>query len=613
MSEPATAPRSSALLVAAVVWVFLDVLRVWTPSLITIFGRAAATPAELIGAFALGCGALPLLLLYAGRRTGLALAVVCLGGARTALFFADGGRPQLALASVGTVAGISALALLLGRDRGAVAPGTAGGLALATTTHAALGSYGAVWRHDLWGNLELVASVALVLVAWRRAPRRAADAPSRRAAWMVFPVLLLCGVLFADAGRASAVAGSWGLVAASLGSVAGVAVSKAPSTRRSTLAAGVLLVVTTALAALVEVTAGGVSGVSPRWVSLCFLLGTPAAVHLLAAAAGRPGRGRVCPHAVAGGAVLWVALLFAYYAGYDLGYRADVLLVVVAAGVAVAGFGASPWTRPGLPLPLAGLAGLAVAAAVAAYAGPLVTVRPVPREQGSQTGVRVAAYNLRMGYGISGRFEAAAVARLLAGEDVDVVLLSEVDRGWLLNGGQDQLRILARMLDMHAAFGPAADPVWGDAILSRAPLTGVHNQPFPSYGAVTGAQALLARTTIRGHRLTVVSTHLQPGSGGTDDTVGQARLLASVMRAQRGPVVAGGDLNTEPGSRAWRVLSSTGYTDALARARPLATSPADHPTEQIDHLFVRGAEPRAPRAVGVELSDHLPVLVDLVF
>ena len=51
------------LLVAGVLWVFLDVFRMWAPSLITIFGKAAETPAELIGAFALACGALPLVLL----------------------------------------------------------------------------------------------------------------------------------------------------------------------------------------------------------------------------------------------------------------------------------------------------------------------------------------------------------------------------------------------------------------------------------------------------------------------------------------------------------------------------------------------------------------------
>lgn len=611
MRPRVAAHRQSATLVAAALWMFLDVLRMWTPSLITIFGRAAETPPELIGAFALGCAALPLLLVLVGRRTGTGLALGCLLLARVGLAFTSGGRPQLVVASVGTVAGIWAFALVLGRDRRVIAPGIAAGLALATVSHAALGTWGAVWRHDVWGWLELLASVGLAVLAWRAAPRGASDPPARRAAWSVFPVLLLCGVLFSNVGRASAVAGPWGLVLVSLGSVAAVAVSGLPATRRSTGLAAAVLLASTALTALVEVTTGGVTGLSPWWAAPCLLVGTPAAVHLLAAASRR--RGSDCPYAVAGGAVLWVGLLFAYYAGYDLGYRADVLLLLVASGVAVAGLGFVEPEQRRSKMPVRALAAVAVAAVVAAYAGPLVTVRPVPRPSAADAGVRVAAYNLRMGYGISGRFEADAVARLLAREGADVVLLSEIDRGWLLNGGQDQLRILARMLGMHAAFGPAADPVWGDAVLSRTALTDVHNEPLPSYGAATGAQVLVAQTRARGRSLTVVATHLQPGSGGTDDTVAQARRLAAVMRRQRGAVVAGGDLNTTPGSRAWQVLASTGFSDALATARPMRTSPADHPAEQIDHLFVRGVRARDPRALEVQLSDHLPVLVDLRF
>lgn len=50
------------LAVAAVVWLFIDLVRVWAPSLITIVGQAAATPPALMGAYALGCvglGVLP--------------------------------------------------------------------------------------------------------------------------------------------------------------------------------------------------------------------------------------------------------------------------------------------------------------------------------------------------------------------------------------------------------------------------------------------------------------------------------------------------------------------------------------------------------------------------
>ncbi|MDM4777950.1 hypothetical protein QTS76_01515 [Micromonospora sp. b486] len=73
-----------------------------------------------------------------------------------------------------------------------------------------------------------------------------------------------------------------------------------------------------------------------------------------------------------------------------------------------------------------------------------------------------------MGFGLDGRLDLDAVARELRG--ADVVLLSEVDRGWWLNGGHDTLALLAGRLEMPYVFAPAADPVWGDAVLSRFPM-----------------------------------------------------------------------------------------------------------------------------------------------
>ena len=259
----------------------------------------------------------------------------------------------------------------------------------------------------------------------------------------------------------------------------------------------------------------------------------------------------------------------------------------------------------------------AVVALLLALVGPWATLRPVAgageHPDGDQ--LRVVAWNLRMGYGIDGRFDQHAVAELLARQHADVILLSEIDRGWLLNGGQDQLRVLARLLDMEATFGPAADQVWGDAVLARTPLRAVESHALTRDGAVTGAQALDATLTWRGRDVTVLATHLQPGSGGTDDTVTQATELARLMdetQEDGGVVVAGGDLNTTPGSRAWDRLLATGFTDALADARPLDTASADDPDEEIDHLLVSpGVSAEGARAPASLLSDHLPVVVDL--
>src|SRR3954453_17072294 len=80
---------------AAGILLLLDVLRVWLPSIITIFGPAASTPAELMGAFALawfvaGVAAVPAIRFAAPRfgprrLTLVAASILALG--RLALVF----------------------------------------------------------------------------------------------------------------------------------------------------------------------------------------------------------------------------------------------------------------------------------------------------------------------------------------------------------------------------------------------------------------------------------------------------------------------------------------------------------------------------------------------
>lgn len=603
------------VLVASVLWVFLDVFRMWAPSLITIFGKAAETPAELIGGFALACGTLPLVLVVVTRATpkaeSVALAVLVLS--RLALAFTDGGQPQLWLASVGVVAGVWWLSSVLGRDAGLIAPGVAVGLALSVGTHIVLGTFGAVWRQDAWGWSVLLVSLSLVVYLWihlRGEESGPPVSPHWQQGLFVFPALLFAGVYVGNAGRASTTSDSFGLVALAVGLVLGIVAAFVSPTRLNRWFARAALVVSLVLLGLVEVERAGIAGQQSLWALLGFVAGVPALIVLLNV--GTRAAGKAGARSIAAGAILWVVLLFVYYAGYDLGYRADLVLVV-----AVLLWGQwrisrlQPESKTDLKrflLPT----GLAITGAAAlAVAGPALSLRPLELAE-PKGEPRVVAYNVRMGYGMDGRFEAQAVAELLATQNADVIMLSEVDRGWLLNGGQDQLRIIASLLGMHASFGPAADPVWGDAILSREPQTAVHNQQLSQFDAYTGAQALLGTINLNGQDVTFISTHLQTGPKGTNDTEGQAAELAALMRSQSGLTVMGGDLNTTPESTAWDTLMGTGFSDALAPIRPAYTWSADDPSEQIDHIFLgSGIRGMNARVLPVTLSDHLPVFVDL--
>ena len=596
--------------VAAVVWLLVELLRAWTPLLITVLGRAAETPPELIGIFALAVTALPLVVLgVAAQRlaSGSAVPVLVLAALLARLLLPLlSGRLLLAAASVGVVLALLALALTAARLGRALAPGLFTGLAAAATTHAALGTWGAVHRTDVAGAVVTALLVATVVTTLRGHREGAPAAAPLRLAWVVLPVLLVAGIALANPAR-GLVAGSVGAMAVVAATAAAALLARRPWSLAHRAVAGVVVIAATAASMLRE---------PLDWVVLVALLvGMPALAVLLGGGrAGGASPTRVA-RAVGSSAIVFTVLLFAFYAGYDMGYRADwvvVAVAVVVVAVALLPPTPAPVIGAGLALPSRAVTVVVVAALVAGV-GPFLTVRALDDSKPPTAGsVRVAAWNLRMGYGMDGTFRPAEVAQVLREEGTDVVLLSEIDRGWLLNGGQDQLGVLARLLGFEMAFGPAGDQVWGDAILSRWPLDDVRGERRPGYDSLTGATALSATVTPpKGSKVRVVATHLQPDAEGEDPTLRQARDVAAIAKGVTGPVVVGGDFNFQPGSGSWQAMLDAGLSDALTEARPLRTARSDELTEEIDHVFVRGLTATAPRALESLLSDHLPVFVDL--
>lgn len=601
------------LALAGAWWLFSDLTAVWGPSLITVFGQAAATPAELMGLFALGCVLVGVALTALTRRGGLpVLTLVVALLARALLATTPGGQVQLWTASAGVAAALAWTAHVAARHGPWLPQGIALGWLCQATTAALGGTWSPVWRTDLLAGGALVA-LGMLLALTARAALAGTEPVARRQAWTWWPVALVAGVAVVNPGRASAADTTWGPLVLVAGCAAAAVLTSRRPTREARPVLGVLGVAAVAVSLLGTATVAGVPGTLAPWTLLAFLLGPTALATLLGPdEGGRP----VGALSLAAGAVSWVLLFFAYYAGYDLGYRADLLLVAVALVAALAFVVRRPDAAPRHPSPLLPLAVLTAVATCLAGAAALVH-RPETEATGivdaESAGLRVVAYNVRMGYGLDGRFDPEAVAEVLA--DADVALLSEVDRGWLLNGGQDQLAVLARLTGTQLYFAPAADPVWGDAVLTRLPVEEVRGTPLPSYGAVTGAGMLSVRARVPDGSVWFVSTHVQPTTARADGTVDQAHDVAEVasdLGATGTPVVLGGDFNFEPGSPSFQALLDAGLADALADARPLPTSGAADPEEEIDHLFTLGDwAVSGVSAADTRASDHLPVRATL--
>ncbi|MGI5162893.1 endonuclease/exonuclease/phosphatase family protein [Spirillospora sp. CA-253888] len=599
--------------------VLADVLRVFLPSLITLVGSAGETPAEVMGAYALSWFAaaflaVPLARLVAARWLALG-AGAALAVARAALQATDGGDPQLYAASLGLLAGL--VWLTATAQAGAAGPAMTGlvaGLALATGLHAALEGIDLVWRGGPLQWLVLLVQLTLFgLALWRRTD----DEPGAARMWLAAgPAFLLWGLYTGNTAHAQASAGWPGWAAAALVAgcaAASVAVAARPRrwTRHPAVPAALLAVSALGFAAG-RATVDGVHGVSPAWTVGAQALGQLALAGCLGWAAARPGPDRPVRRglAMAGGMLLFVLLVFAYYSAYDLGVPNRWVPVLAALLVAVPalartvraehGPGLGPWVPAAVAVSVAAV----LAAPLWRPAAPAWT--PVPE------GLRVAAYNVRMGYGMDGTMTVEHQAAALRALRPHVVVLSEVDRAWMLNGGRDNLRLLAERLGLRAVWAPAGDEVWGDAVLTDLPVTRVSNLPLPR-GGPTGAQALRVDVRWRDRDIAVVSTHLQPPPDWND--LGQVERLAAFAReaaADRREVVLAGDLNLQPGERPWRTLLDAGLADALAAARPLNTSPAGAPVQQIDHVLVTpGLTGRDAVAPATTASDHLPVAVTL--
>ncbi len=204
---------------------------------------------------------------------------------------------------------------------------------------------------------------------------------------------------------------------------------------------------------------------------------------------------------------------------------------------------------------------------------------------------------------------------IIAAQDPDIVVLNEVDRGWLLNGAHDLLPVMAGQLGMTYRFAPAADGVWGNAILSRVPVSQVSFEPLPRGGVPMARSVLwLVADVGGGQELGVVATHLHHVEEEGAVRLPQAREVARVAQdlADGGrPVVVMGDMNATPDAPELAPLESS-LTDLLRPFEPLATFPSWAPDEQIDHMFgTAGLSATDVVVPDTEASDHRGIAVTL--
>jgi endonuclease/exonuclease/phosphatase family metal-dependent hydrolase len=218
----------------------------------------------------------------------------------------------------------------------------------------------------------------------------------------------------------------------------------------------------------------------------------------------------------------------------------------------------------------------------------------------------VMTYNLQNGFAKDERFNLEGQARVIERENPDVIVLQEVSRGWLVTGSVDMLLWLSQRLDMPYVWGPASrDDLWGNAILSRAPLSDEDVAKF-SRTQNLRRSVVGARVATEVGDVWVFGTHLDNPSGAgavRREQVGQ--VIA--FRGQRSPAVLLGDFNATPGDAVIQAIEDSGFVDLGARLPPGTFTSEGR--SRIDYIFATtDLTPVSIYVVESAASDHKPVV-----
>ncbi|HSD83939.1 MAG TPA: endonuclease/exonuclease/phosphatase family protein [Anaerolineae bacterium] len=189
-----------------------------------------------------------------------------------------------------------------------------------------------------------------------------------------------------------------------------------------------------------------------------------------------------------------------------------------------------------------------------------------PSSTARQFPVRVMSYNLHSGFDVQGRMDLEAIAQTIESEGAQVIALQEVSRGWVIDTSADMLAWLSQRLNMPYVWGPTADALWGNAILSRYPIEQVQLYAMPNNELIRPARGFIEATVnVGGQPLRVIVTHLHHLDLDGTLRVPQVQALLEAWARQPYTIVLG-DLNALPDSAEMQLLRAAGLLDAFISA-----------------------------------------------
>ncbi|HEY31760.1 MAG TPA: endonuclease [Dehalococcoidia bacterium] len=654
------------LLPALTVMFGLQVLRLLVPGLTWILGDRLNLGAVYLGGIAL------LVFATAFMAGGLRR---LLGGNRSIIVTAGGlgllrllmqvwwDEPlvNLILAMAGTVLFVIFLPIRLNKSisrssstAGYFAIGLLTGLALDTAVHAALLTYDSIWQTD-WPIVLLTVVLVLLqwLLLWSDSASRSYEVDQTSGsvsfgngvhgavpptgqdntkvsygsgkktwAWLAIgPFLFLQLVVLHNVGRLAVLTGwslhitaIWVLVAQLIGLVVVVWV----------LIRGVrFLWIYSLLYGLLLIVASSFTHPESNGEAFVALLAMQVSASLLIAfiiagyAAGG-GSGRSAIMVANGiGMLLLVVMLLGYYVVHQikLPYDNTVLEIAAAVIIAVCGVLATVRARGSLTVSrkLWIVPALSVLLLLPSLAGAIAWHEPEV-DTGDGFPVRVMTYNLHNGFNTDGYLGMEALAEVIEESEPDIVVLQEISRGWVISGRLDILTWLSQRLDMPYISGPTADPLWGNAILSRYPVVEYVNHELPPRDLFILRGFTAALVDIGGgEQLQVIATHFHHLDEDTEIRQEQSPVILDFWDGANTTVILG-DLNADPDSAEMTMFREAGLVDAAASvsSSPASTYDSVSRYRRIDYIWVSpDLTVEAVFVPATTASDHLPVIADI--
>ena len=250
----------------------------------------------------------------------------------------------------------------------------------------------------------------------------------------------------------------------------------------------------------------------------------------------------------------------------------------------------------------------------------------------TNTDITVMTYNIHHAQGTDGKLDLDRIADIIDQADADIVTLNEVDNNFGPRSNyNDQAKILAESLNMHYVFGPALKSgspqnpnLYGNAILSRFPITHSANHPLITDPGHEPRACIAATITIGGIEYTFIATHLDNVK--TEMRVKQAQNIIAIIENIDTHVILAGDFNcpppntsdTEQSSQTSRpaaiILEKLESSFAIAGTGPAETIGY---TTKIDYIFVSpDIADKVKNAAVIRTdqtavaSDHLPMIAE---